>query len=313
MKQSLHTLMTETVSAEEVLASNMHASAKVSRTAETIKRRLSQLQNEVYDRVWAGETTGDKIDDIVIATKGRYDAQVAGKLRVLMEKFARHQGQFVAGRHHADTHSFDHVLVGIVDADEPLFCYRPKEAYTKPYIELPIKPAIFYDSGWQWGFKNLEKSAWRISIDKEESLSRQRCWGLERLLEVDMKCPSIHIGDEAVWEFFPKTGRHKFGSLVTFAHIASALGRPLSTIPAFKERVEPFVTEAKSLVPNFVKAHAVLAEIGVPFAPSRKHPFVKDFFEEAGSALHDIKESLGAMKRFLRAMEHPHKIKKVKS
>ena len=310
MKQSLGSLLAEAASAEEVLASNARSSSRARQTVATIEHGLTRLRGEVYERVWAGETTGDKIDDIVIATKGRYCPEVAGKLRALMEKFAKHQGQFVAGRHREDTHSFSHVLVGIIADNEPLFCFKPKEAYTKPYVELPIKPAVSYDSGWPWAFKNLSKSEWRISIDKEEVLKRQRCWELEKLTKVDTSYPSIYIGDKAVWEFVLKTGQHKFGPIVTFAHIASALDRPLSTIPALKERVGPFVTEVQSLVPSFVKARATLAEIKAQFESARAHPFVKDVVEETESALHDVTESLEAMEQFLTHVKKPHRIKK---
>ncbi len=309
MKQSLQALVKKMTDAEKAIAATTDTSNRASRMVTSAEQELSRLQREMYHRVWTGETTGDKIDDIVIATKGSYNAQVAGKLRALMEKFAKHQGQFVAGRHRNNISSCDQVLVGIVDTNELLFCRRPKESYTQPYIELPIKPAVFYDSGWQWGFKNLGKSEWRIFIDKEESLTRQRCWGLERLIEVDMKNPSIHIGDESVWEFVQKTGQHKFGSLVTFAHIASALGRPLLTVPAFTDRTAPFVADIEGLVPSFVKARTALTEVETSFKKVREQPFVKDVMEETESALHDIKESIGAMEQFLKYVKRPHRIK----
>ena len=313
MKRSLQALVTEATGAEHAMTSSVQTSTWADQTVENVKQELSRLQSEAYRRVLAGETTGNKIDDIVIATKGRLDRNISQNLRALMEKFAQHKGEFVAGHHRHDTHLFSHVLIGIISPGEPLFCFKPDASWTKPYIELPIRPAVSYDSSWQWAFNNLHKDKWRIYIDQEETLKRNRCWELERLIEVDVKNPSICIGDEAVWDFVLKTGRHKFGPIVTFAHVASALGRPLSTIPAFKERIQPFVAEVKSLVPSFTKAHKVLVEIEARFEKLGEQPFVKDVFDETRSALHDVKDGLDAMKAFLKIVERPHKIKKAKS
>src|SRR3989344_4866309 len=311
MKQSLGDLLAETMNAEEVFASSARVSSKATRTVATIEQGLTRLRGEVYGRIWAGETTGDKINDIVIVTKGMLNKNAADNLRALMARLAKYEGEFVAGRHCTDAH-FDRILVGIISGSEPLLRLKPMGRYAKPYIELPIEPAVSYDSGWPWAFKNLSKSERRISIDKEEVLKRQRCLELEKLTKVDTSYPSIYIGDKAVWEFVLKTGQHKFGPIVTFAHIASALDRPLSTIPALKERVGPFVTEVQSLVPSFVKARATLAEIKAQFESARAHPFVKDVVEETERGLHDVTESLEAMETFLKRVEPPHQIKKGK-
>lgn len=294
-KDSITTLLGERAGAQELLAKSRRREHEIGLTRQDLASGAERLDREIYDRIWAGESTGNAVDDIVIAIKGAPDMHVAEKFRSLMGRFAVHKGQFVAGRHKV-RESFDQVLVGIISSDMPMFCWSKKE------ILLPLSLAVSFDSNWQWGFEHIHPAAWTIEINKEETGANRRCYFLERLWEKN----EIHIGDEAVLDFLMKTVRHKYGPVVTLTRVASALGRPVSTVLTLGKHMSPFLGDMRGCLPEMIEARNALTRINERTGWISKEDIANEFCDKIKGNLADVVKIIEVVETTLRHAEHPH-------
>lgn len=269
-------------------------------TKAALKQGFERAEREQYDRVWAGESIGNVFDDVIVATKGTLDTHATEKFRVLMERLASHRGQFIAGR--ADIcGNFNQVLIGVIGSDRPIFCWEKGE------IILPIEPAVSFDVSWRYGFQNLITSVWAIKISKDETDRNGRCYDLEQMWE---DATNIHIGDEAVWKFLNKGGNQKYGPIVTFVHVASALGRPLATVPLFKKLSQTFAEELRASLPSLIQMISVLKKMQKSIAPISSNIMVSELFEKTDRVHSEVVGQIEEIQTFLTYVEKPHQIKK---
>jgi hypothetical protein len=309
MEQSITTLLGEIAGTTEVLEKTRTKEQGITQTKEVLKTGLERAQQELYDRIWNGESTGNVVDDIIIATKGSQNAEAYANFRRLMIEFAKYKGEFVAGRH-KDHHAFGRpVLVGIISGDMPTFCWNPPQ-YEKPYVRLPISPAVSFDSEWDYGYLNVSQSSWKIYVDKDEiGRGKKCCYELEKLW--DERNGDIHIGDEAVWKFIYNHSKNPFSPMVTFIHLASVLSRPAMTVPVLKRHVEPLIKGLEENMSELYGARRKLSEInkavvrcpGIFSTPTMVH--IEEARQEATA---NLKEAV----RCVRYASHPHKIKEKK-
>lgn len=250
MKQSISALLGELAGYEDSLERARGKKRNLNRDEHVLEGARERAREELYDRIWQGESTGNVLDDIVIATKGAPDSHAVEQFRSFMERFQLHRGQFVAGRGVA--HDFNLVLVGVVDSGIPIFCHK------KAHIILPISPAVSFNASWPYGYQHLNYTRWSITINKDDCRERRRCYDLESLW--DSKA-DIHIGDEAAWKFVYDRAKNPLSPMLTFIHAASAVGRPIMTIPALKGHVGPLVEGLEENMSRLYNARKKLAQI----------------------------------------------------
>ncbi len=295
----MQSLFSELTLTETSLERNRLKRRGISQDASALEKAMLRIREEIYASVWKGESTGNVLSDIVIATKGTVNTDAVDRFRALMDEFAKHKGEFVAGYHCSYRAVGLLVLVGIVSGDMPIFDRNRQE------IWLPIRPAAYLDSSWQWGFQNIRHGVWRIPVDKNETMrGEKRCWGLERLWEANSG--DIHIGDEAVWKFLTKGGNHKYGPIVTFVHLASALGRPLASVDFLRDKVAPFANELRLALPELIGTRRTLTLTEKKLASLEKQSLLGESLEHVSDALKDVTEKIEATKTFLKYFVEPH-------
>lgn len=182
---------------------------------------------DTMDRVWldmnAGASTGDPIRDTVVLIRHQDDQEMYERLSKMMAPFATHRGEFAAC-----FDWFNHtrkLLVGIICGEAP--SYKPN-SYR---IQMPMSPAIVFETEWQWGFNNLKKADWGIELGPE---ANPRCWELEKWVESSAR--DLYVGDAAVWTAI-STLKLKCDPMAAFTRVASALGRPLASAEVLKDIV----------------------------------------------------------------------------
>lgn len=309
-KASLTALLGDIAGTEEVLGRTRSKESHLAQEKASHQRSLQRAKAELYERIWSGESTGNVVNDIIIATKGILDAPASENLRALMARFAAHRGQFVARSHYDQSAVGRPILIGIISGDVPTLCWNPQQ-YERPYAQLPIVPAVSFDSTWPHGYKNLTASSWKIRIDREETgREGKRCWELERLLGKDSD--DIHVGDEAVWKYICKScTQQEFGPAVTLVRVASGLGRPLSSIPCLKKCIDPLLARTQETIGRFYGMRKIYekaaAELGQ--CPSL---FAKELDHRLQALMRTNDEILSTAEQFVRHASEPHMLKQKK-
>lgn len=246
-------ILAELLSATSSLqTAGMMASTTLRTRADEIDRTHRSVQGQIIGAIWSGESAGDVKTDVALALDGAHNATLEETLSTLEAKLLAHEGEFIAVRALGmDTHNYKRCAFSVIRKGSLRFERRPPSRWSNDgcsvrhegSMVLPTSKTYVLN---EWSNVILE-SPW-IPVLYHQPIQGQKdsAW-LNQKIQRD-----VHVGDQEVWAYLtsarPETRLTPCPMIA--AEICEKLGRPLGTVPHWKEQTRPFKEEVEGDLPK---------------------------------------------------------------